>query len=72
MICVSECVCCDSPDESILEEAGIVGWMCSIDQSAEGDQLNSTLLLPSVGSQTLSFFLAFFFLLTRFYKALDI
>lgn len=47
------CVCVrDSPDESILEEAGIVGWMGLIDHSAEGDKLTSTLPLPSVGSQT--------------------
>lgn len=43
------CVCVwHSPDESILEEAGIVGWMGLIDHS----KLTSTLPLPSVGSQT--------------------
>lgn len=47
------CVCVrDSPDESILEEAGIVGWMGLIDHSTEGDKFTSTLPLPSVGSQT--------------------
>lgn len=45
-------VCCDSPDESIKGEAGIVGWTGLIDHSAEGDKLYSKLPLPSVGSQT--------------------